>query len=109
MRFHWCYWAEQTETRKGTRTQWVTHAFAAVDPNDESGVRRALCGAVRPAAYKMAGTSGGECAECLSIIECADPECDICLPDDGDPTPWCHVCHADDEKDCDCLPIAENN
>ena len=26
-----------------------------------------------------------------------------------DPTPWCHVCGAIEQKDCDCLPIAENN
>jgi hypothetical protein len=31
------------------------------------------------------------------------------VEDNYDPTPWCHVCGAMEEKDCDCLPIAENN
>jgi len=66
-----------------------------------------------------------ECAECESIIECKDPDCDVCPPsvkagrpkyrgtqfesDDDDPTPWCHVCMARAKKECDCLPIASNN
>lgn len=28
--------------------------------------------------------------------------------DNYDPTPWCHVCGAMEQKDCDCLPTAEN-
>lgn len=77
MQISWCYWQEGPRV-----SDWVTHAFERVDHDSADGVRRAVCGAVRPAdGWKMAGTSGGECAECLSIIECADPDCEICADD----------------------------
>lgn len=102
---------------------------------DKIDIRRdqttALCGAGRPGVHGRGGTlfteqdiGDPECAECLSIIECADPDCKQCPPDvrhrklyrgtqfesdDDDPTPWCHVCRARAKRECTCLPIAENN
>lgn len=104
---------------------------------DQLDIRRdqvkALCGKSRPGTHGRGGTlfreqdiGDPECAECESIIECADPDCKQCPPpvkarrkpyagtqfesdDDDDPTPWCHVCMARAKKDCDCLPIAANH
>lgn len=91
----------------------------------------AMCGASRPGIHGRGGTlfseqdiGDNECAECLSMVECDDNECAVCPPsvkagrklyrgtqfeDDDDPTPWCIVCHAMTQKECDCLPFAENH